>query len=128
MIQTQQESIDTLKQMLSRLLKDKKKPKGKTPSKNSKGKVKEGESSSANTESKEYSNSEPPKSSSEEDLGEQSVQEDEQIEATPRGPHKLRWSPRCEGSPTLPSRVGHDSLPPQVQGIDPFILSMVKGR
>jgi len=66
MIRTQQESINTLKQMLSQLLKDKKKPKGKTPSKKSKGKQKEGESSSsANTESEKHSNSELPKSSSE---------------------------------------------------------------
>ena len=43
MIQTQQESIYTLKQMISQLLKDKKKPKAKTPSKKSKGKRKEEE-------------------------------------------------------------------------------------
>ena len=68
MIQTQQESIDTLKQMLSQLLKDKKKSKGKTPSKKSKGKQKEGKSSSfVNTESEEQFNSVPPKSSSEEE-------------------------------------------------------------
>jgi len=54
--------------MLSQLLKEKKKPKGKTPSYKFKGKRKERESSSsANTESEEYSNSEPPKSSSEEE-------------------------------------------------------------
>ena len=68
MIQTQQESIDAVKQMLSQLLKDKKKPKAKTPSKKSIGKQKEGESSSSvNTENDEHSNSEPPKSSSEEE-------------------------------------------------------------
>jgi len=61
MIRAQQDSIDTLKQILSQLLKEKKKPKGKTASKKSKGKRKEGEiSSSANTKSKEHSNSEPP--------------------------------------------------------------------
>jgi len=49
-IRAQQESIDTLKQILSQLLKDKKKQKAKTPSKKSKGKRKKGESSSsANT-------------------------------------------------------------------------------
>ena len=54
--------------MLSQLLKEKKKPKGRTPSKKSKGKQKEGESSSsANIENKEHSNFEPPKSSSEEE-------------------------------------------------------------
>ena len=68
MIRAQQESIDTLKQMLLQLLKEKKKPKGKIPFNKSKGKRKEGESSSfANTESEEHSNSEPPKSSSEEE-------------------------------------------------------------
>ena len=47
MIRTQQESIDTLKKMLSQLLKGRRKPKPKTPSKKSKGKRKEGESSSS---------------------------------------------------------------------------------
>ena len=66
MIQAQQESIDTLKQKLSQLLKDKKKPKAKTLSKKFKVKQKEGESSSsANTKNDEHS--EPPKSSSEEE-------------------------------------------------------------
>jgi len=37
MIRAQQESINTHKQTLSQLLKDKKKPKAKTPSKKSKG-------------------------------------------------------------------------------------------
>ena len=57
MIHAQQESIDTLKQMLSQLLEDKKKkPKAKTPSKKSKGKWKEGKSSSsAHTEEEENS-------------------------------------------------------------------------
>ena len=68
MVRAQQESIDTLKQMLSQLLKEKKKTKAKTPSKKSKGKRKEEESSfSANTENEEQSNSEPPKSSFEEE-------------------------------------------------------------
>jgi len=67
MIRAQEESIDTLKQMLSQLLKDKKEPKAKTFSKKSKGKRKEGESSSfANTENEEHSESKPPKSSFEE--------------------------------------------------------------
>ena len=47
MIRAQQESIDSLKQMLLQLLEDKKKHKTKTPSKKSKGKWKEGESSSS---------------------------------------------------------------------------------
>ena len=47
MIHAQQESIDTLNQMLSQLLKGREKPKAKTPSKKSKGKWKEGESSSS---------------------------------------------------------------------------------
>ena len=52
MIRAQQKSIDSLKQMLSQLLEDKKKkPKAKTPSKKFKGKRKEGESSSSNSES-----------------------------------------------------------------------------
>ena len=68
MIRALQESINTLKQMLSQLLKEKKKPKGKTPFKKSKGKQKEGESSSsAKTENEEHSSSELPKSSSEEE-------------------------------------------------------------
>ena len=62
MIRAQQESIDTLKQMLSQLLKDKKKPKVQTPSKKSKGKRRRESSSSAHTENDEHSNSEPPKS------------------------------------------------------------------
>jgi len=44
MIRAQQESIDTLKQMLAQLLEDKKKSNDKTSSKKSKGKWKEGES------------------------------------------------------------------------------------
>jgi len=48
MIRAQQESIDTLKKMLSQLLEDKnKKLKTKTPSKKFEGKQKEGESSSS---------------------------------------------------------------------------------
>jgi len=47
MIHAQQESIDTLKQMLAQLLEDKKKSKAKAYSKKSKGKRKEGESSSS---------------------------------------------------------------------------------
>jgi len=38
MIRAQQESIDTLKKMLSQLLEGRRKPKAKTPSKKSKGK------------------------------------------------------------------------------------------
>ena len=47
MIRVQQESIDTLKQMLAQLLEDKKKSRAKTSSKKSKGKWKERESSSS---------------------------------------------------------------------------------
>ena len=54
--------------MLSQLLKGKKKPKVKTPSKKSKGKRKELESSSfANTDNEKHFDSEPPKSSFEEE-------------------------------------------------------------
>ena len=68
MIRTQQESIDNLKQILSQLLKDKKKQKANTHSKKFKGKRKEGESSSSvNIDSEEHSNSKPPNSSSEEE-------------------------------------------------------------
>ena len=72
MIRAQQESIDTLKQMLSQLLEDrKKKLKTKTPSKKSKGIQKEGESlSSAHTEDEEHSNSEPSEPPSEEEVSE----------------------------------------------------------
>jgi len=68
MIRAQQESIDTLKQMLSQLLEGRKKLKAKTPYKKSKGKWNEGESSSsAHTEEEEQqSNSESSKSPSEE--------------------------------------------------------------
>ena len=67
MIRIQQESIDTLKQMLSQLLEGRKKSKAKTPSKKSKGKQKEWESSpSVHTEKEEQSNSELSKPSSEE--------------------------------------------------------------
>jgi len=66
-IRTQQEPIDTLKQMLAQLLEDKKKSKAITSSKKSKGKQKEGEgSSSVHIKEKEQSNSESSKSSSEE--------------------------------------------------------------
>ena len=66
MIQTQQESIDALNQILSQLLQNKKKPKAKTLSKKSKDKQKERESSSStNIVSEEHSNYVPPKSSSE---------------------------------------------------------------
>jgi len=47
MIRAQQESIDTLKQMLSQLLETGRTLKPKTPSKKSKGKQKEGERSSS---------------------------------------------------------------------------------
>jgi len=47
MIRAQQESIDTLKQMLAQLLKDKKKSDDKASSKKSKDKRKEGKSSSS---------------------------------------------------------------------------------
>ena len=47
MIRDQQESIDSLKQMLAQLLEDKRKSTNKTSSKKSKGKQKEGESSSS---------------------------------------------------------------------------------
>ena len=68
MIRSQQESIDTLKQMLSQLLEGKKKPKAKTSSKKSKGKRKEGKSSSsAHTEEEEHSNSGSSKPPSEEE-------------------------------------------------------------
>ena len=67
MIRAQQESIDTLKQMLTKLLEDKKKSKAKTSSKKSKGKRKEWESSSSvHIEEEEQSNSTSSKSSSEE--------------------------------------------------------------
>ena len=67
MIRAQQESIDTLKQMLAQLLKDKKKSNAKTSSKKSKGKRKEGESSSSvHIKEEKQSNSESSKSSSEE--------------------------------------------------------------
>jgi len=60
MIRAQQESINSLKQILSQLLEDKKKkPKAKTSSKKSKSKWKEGESSSsAHTEEEDQSSSE----------------------------------------------------------------------
>ena len=67
MIRAQQESIDTLEQILAQLLKDKKKSKAKTSSKNSNDKRKEGESSSSvHIKEVEQSNSESSKSSSEE--------------------------------------------------------------
>jgi len=59
MIRAQQESIDTLKQMLAQLLKDKKKSNAQTSSKKSKGKRKEGKSSSSvHIEEEKQSNSE----------------------------------------------------------------------
>jgi len=69
MIRAQQQSIDSLKQMLSLLFEGKKKkPMAKTPSRKSKGKQKEGESSSsAHTEEEEHSNSELSKPSSKEE-------------------------------------------------------------
>jgi len=68
MIHAQQESIDTLKQILAQLLEDKKKSEDKTSSKKAKGKGKEGESSSSiHIEEKGQSNSESSKSSSKDD-------------------------------------------------------------
>ena len=59
MIRALQESIDTLKQMLTQLLEDKRKSTDKTSSKKSKGKRKEGESSSSvHIEEEKQSNSE----------------------------------------------------------------------
>jgi len=67
MTRNQQESIDTLKQMLSQLLEGGRKPKLKAPSNKYKGKRKEGESlSSAHTEGEEHCNSKSSKSPSEE--------------------------------------------------------------
>ena len=67
MIRAQQESIDTLKQMLAQFLEDKK-SKAKTSSKKSKDKQKEGESSSSvHIEEEKQSNSESSKSSSKEE-------------------------------------------------------------
>ena len=67
MIRAQQEFIDTLKQMLAQLLEDKKKSNDKASSKKSKGKRKEGESSSSvHIDEKGQSNSELSKSSSKE--------------------------------------------------------------
>ena len=70
MIRAQQESIDTLKYMLSQLFEDKKKKsRTKTPSKKYKGKQKKGKSSSsANTKDEEHFNSEPSKLPSEEEV------------------------------------------------------------
>ena len=88
MIHTQQESIDTLKQILSQLLEDKKKkPKAKTPPNKSCGKRKKGESSSfVHTEDEEPSNSEPFKPPSEEELIQRTrvlILKDKQTGATP---------------------------------------------
>jgi len=67
MIRAQQESIDTLKQMLAQLLEDKRKSTDKASSKKSKGNRKEGESlSSVHIEEKEQSTSGSSKSSSKE--------------------------------------------------------------
>ena len=67
MICAQQESINTLKQMLAQSLEDKKKSNAQT-SKKSNGKRKEGESSSSvHIEEKKQSNSESSKSSSKEE-------------------------------------------------------------
>jgi len=54
----QMEQLEMIRAQQAHLLKEKKKPKGRTPSKKSKAKWKEGESpSSANTENEEHSNS-----------------------------------------------------------------------
>ena len=67
MIHAQQESIDTLKQMLAQLLEDKKKSNAKTSSKKSKCKQKEGKSSSSmHIREEKQSNSESSKFSSKE--------------------------------------------------------------
>ena len=67
MIRTQQESIDTLKKILTQFLEDKKMPTDKAFSKKSKGKRKEGESSSSvHIEEKGQSNSKSSKFSSKE--------------------------------------------------------------
>ena len=104
--------------MLSQLLKDKKKLKGKTLSKKFKGKQKKGESSSsANTESKNHSKSKPPKSSSEdEDNSENGSSHSKRIRKLEQRLEALqmRRYPRYGDSSTLPSRVAHDSLPSEV--------------
>ena len=91
-----------------------KKPKAKTPSKISKGKRKEGESpSSTNTESDGRFNSEPPKFSSEE------KDNSENGSSHSKGMSKLEQRLEAGESLTLPSIVGHVSLPSQIQGTDP---------
>ena len=68
MIRAQQESINTLKQILAQLIEGKRKSTDRTSSKKSKGKRKEGESSSfVHIEEKEQSNFELSKSSSKEE-------------------------------------------------------------
>jgi len=68
MIRAQQESIDTLKQILAQLLEDKRKSTDKASSKKSKGKRKKGKSpSSVHIEEKGQSNSESSKSPSKEE-------------------------------------------------------------
>ena len=67
LIRAQQESIDSLKQMLAQLLEDKRRSTDKASSKKSKGKRKEGESSSSvHIEEKEQPTSGSSKSSSQE--------------------------------------------------------------
>ena len=126
MIHAQQESIDTLKQMLAQLLEDKKKSDGKTSSK------KEGEnSSSVHVEEKGQSNSESSKSSSKEEGNPENrgihskrmSQLEQRLEALPTGKvsKKQEWSGHIRPSRTLFRTLLSSKL-------RPYRLSTAKGH
>ena len=109
MIRAQQESIDTLKQILTQLLKDKRKSTDKTSSKKSKGKRKEGESSSSVLiEEKEQSNSKSSKFSSKEEENPEN-----------RGIHSKRMSQLEQLGlvPAISDRVGLVLYPPKFKAL-----------
>ena len=110
--------------MLSQLLREKKKPKGKTPSNKSKGKRKERESSSSvNIESEEYFNSEPPKSSSkkEDDSENESCHAKRMSELEQRLEALSNWSGLQDVGIIWPYLAEWDTTPypPKDQGTDP---------
>jgi len=124
MIHGQQESIDTLKQMLAQLLEDKKKLTNKASSKKSKGKRKKGESSSSvHIEEKGRSNSESSKSSSKEEgnpeNGGTHSKRMSQLEQHLEALTNRKRPPRSRSGLAISSRVGPCSIPSYVQSSDP---------
>ena len=123
MIRAQQESIDSLKQMLAQLLEDKRKSTNKASSKKSKGKRKEGESSSSvHVEEEDQLTSDSSKSSSQEkddqDQGKVHSKRMNQLEQRLEALTKRKGLQ--EAGVVRPYPAEWDLIPyPQVQSFDP---------